>query len=95
MTEIGLADSSDAFTFVSGQPIKLLDSGAIVPMTRWDLLRVRAIAAWEWLTRRPRLVVSAVDTEAGRVTLTSQRWSWLRWRWIDSLSYTRRCGSVE
>lgn len=33
---------------------------------------------------RSRVVVSRVDADAGEVELSSERWSWLRWRWVRS-----------
>lgn len=46
---------------------------------RWYIVRhhVRRLTRW-W---RPRDVVSAVDAKQGIVTLTTERWSWRRWRW--------------
>jgi len=30
---------------------------------------------------RPRVVVAAIDRDAGRITMRKERWSWRRWRW--------------
>ena len=51
--------------------------------TRIELARLALDAAWFSVTRwwRPRTIVSAIDRNAGRITLTQQRWSWRRWRW--------------
>lgn len=43
----------------------------------------RAVGAWLRWTRwwRPRVVTSAIDTQAGSIALATERWSWRRWRW--------------
>jgi hypothetical protein len=43
-------------------------------------LRDRWLSATRWF--RPRTITSAVDIEDGCITLATERWSWLRWRWI-------------
>jgi hypothetical protein len=48
--------------------------------TMW--LRDRWMSATRWF--RPRTVTSDVDVEAGCIMLATERWSWLRWRWVQS-----------
>ncbi len=40
-------------------------------------LATRRVLPWFF----PRVVVSDIDTAAGAVTLTRERWSWRRWKW--------------
>ena len=42
-------------------------------------LRDRWLSATRWF--RPRTVTSAIDVEAGGITLATERWSWRRRRW--------------
>ena len=81
MSKIQLADRSASWNFAAGIPIVISKSGR--RLLGWRLLawRIgqRAIALTRWW--RPRTVVSAVDQEAGIVTLVDERWSWRRWRW--------------
>lgn len=77
----------DARNFVFGAPVRLLNAPGrpfrLRLATRRDLvtmwLRNRWLSATRWF--RPRTVTSAVDVEAGSITLVTERWSWRRWRW--------------
>jgi hypothetical protein len=47
--------------------------------TRWERMREATRRVLPWFF--PRVVVSDIDTAAGAVTLTRERWSWRRWKW--------------
>lgn len=82
-TTLTLANRTDVYHFSVGMPMVLGDDMRPRLATRWDQLRAwaggLAMSATRWF--RPRTVVSAVDVEAGSVSLVTERWSWLRWRW--------------
>lgn len=80
-----LADERDAWNFYVGRPVEMvwLGDGKLRRATRWERLRNRVrrtVLRWtRWF--RPRDVTSAVDVKNGTLTISSERWSWLRWRW--------------
>lgn len=82
---VTLPTVTDTWNFRIGQPIEcvMMPSGGVRLATRRERVWRRAIGAWLRWTRwwRPRVVTSAVDTQAGSITLSTERWSWRRWRW--------------
>lgn len=75
----------DTRNFYVGVQLEMLPSGRVAPiLLRRRRATVALIAAWRRVTRwwRPRTVVSAIDHERGSITMTTERWSWRRWRWL-------------
>ncbi len=85
-TIVTLLYASDAHCYYVGMPVAMRFSseGELVPLTRFELALHRARLACKRATRwfRPRTVCAAVDTECGTVTMVTETWSWLRWRWM-------------
>ncbi len=79
-TTFTLADRLDSYNFHVGVPMRSSD-GVRWRRENWrDRLLDRARRYTRWF--RPRTVTSAVDAEAGTITLVDQRWSWLKWKWL-------------
>ncbi len=81
-----LTDARDAYSFHVGMPVHTFvvgEHGGLVPATRRQRARLWIRDRWLGATRwfRPRTVISAVDRQAGSVSLVDERWSWRRWRW--------------
>lgn len=76
------AGSSD-FNFQVG-PTYVMTRKGWRRVSGWFGLRWRARQLAYRLTRwwRPRMVCTGVNRDDGFVTLTLQRWSWTRWRWL-------------
>lgn len=79
---VTLANEDDVLNFYRTQTCVMDRSGRLVPVGRWRAFWRRL---WSW--RHPPTIhmVTAIDVEAGSVTLTGpvpMRWSWLRWRWV-------------
>jgi hypothetical protein len=75
---------SDTFNFhARGKPLRMTDSGDLAPLTRGERFAAWLGDSWRSATRwwRPRTVVSAIDVDAGSITVVRERWSWRRWRW--------------
>lgn len=82
MKEVIKLATVDARNFTVGDTYVLTSSGPR-RVAGWFGVRYR-IAQWAYrMTRwwRPRTVCSAIDREAGSITMTMETWSWLRWRW--------------
>jgi hypothetical protein len=79
--KLTLASRTDTYNFTRGMPLKMLDSGSLVPMTHWDRIKDRMRSLWRRVSRAPRTVVSEIDRDAGSITVVTERWSWRRWRW--------------
>lgn len=79
-----LSERTDAFSFHPGMPCVMNPDGSLRPATRMERVKFRIAAAWRRVTwwRQHRVVVGAVDHEAGSVTMVSLRWSWRRWKWV-------------
>lgn len=76
----------DTYHFVVGDTFVMTNSGRWRRVAGLFGLWWLASQRLHWLTRwwRPRTVCSAVDQDAGVVTLAEERWSWRRWRWERS-----------
>lgn len=79
-----LTDHRDTFNFTVGPPMRLVDGYRAVRLTRREVLVGRLRQRWLSATRwfRPRRIITAIDHDAGSITMSTQRWSWLRWRWL-------------
>jgi hypothetical protein len=77
------AKRDDVYNFRRGMPLRMTDSGGLVPLTRSERAAAWFKRTWERWTRwwRPRSVVSAIDAAEGRITIVTETWSWRRWRW--------------
>lgn len=82
---VTLATASDARNFRIGDTYVMTRSGPR-RVAGWFGVRYRVGQFVYGLTRwwRPRTVCSAIDVDAGSITLSEERWSWLRWRWERS-----------
>jgi hypothetical protein len=78
--EIDLADPVDAHHFYMGAEY-VFEHGRLLTGWRLHWWRARQFAIRRTRWWRPRTVCSAIDRKRGRITLTMERWSWLRWRW--------------
>ncbi|MGE5801577.1 MAG: hypothetical protein ACM358_04930 [Gemmatimonadota bacterium] len=86
MSDLHIDIGPEARNFIVGETVVLrsTDGGRTWrKLTGWRLVayhvRRRAHDWTRWW--RPRDVVSAVDAEAGVITIRTERWSWRRWRW--------------
>lgn len=70
-----LCDPTEAANFHVNEPMYIWTSR---PSLRSRIVySFRNRFPWFW----PRSFVSAIDHEAGSITLSVERWSWRRWRW--------------
>jgi hypothetical protein len=82
LSEIEVATVSDTRNFRVGDTYVMTRSGPR-RVAGWFGVRYR-VAQWAYgMTRwwRPRTVCSAIDVEAGSITIAYEEWSWRRWRW--------------
>jgi hypothetical protein len=84
--EITLQTVTDTYNFRIGMPVEMVwPSDALQPRraTRWERIRGRVAQRLRSMTRwfRPRTVCSAIDRDAGSITMAEERWSWRHWRW--------------
>lgn len=78
--EFDLATPADAHNFRVGVEYVFEHGRRLMGWRlRWWRIRQHAIRCTRWW--RPRTVCSAIDREAGAVTMVNERWSWRRWRW--------------
>ena len=81
-----LASPADAYNFTRGQEFAITRAG-FRPVRGWFGVWFGVWFRIRWrmhrLTRwwRPRNVCTAVNPDAGVITMELERWSWLRWRW--------------
>jgi len=79
---VKLVNKADTYNFTRGMPVAWNEgSGTFVPATRLQRFRSWLFAVLRSVARRPRMVVSEIDRDEGRITMVAERWSWLRWRW--------------
>ncbi len=85
-TIVTLLDTRDCYNWRVGMPVvmRFSNEGELVRLTRFELALHRIQLACKRATRwfRPRTVCAAVDVECGTVTMVTETWSWLRWRWM-------------
>jgi hypothetical protein len=80
---VDLADRDATFSFYRGQELIWDHRGRLRLPTRLEHAWMQVTRLTRRWTRwfRPRNVVTAIDREAGSVTIETERWSWRRWRW--------------
>jgi hypothetical protein len=59
----------------------VFEHGRLLTGPRLAWWRIRQFARHWTRWWRPRTVCSAIDRDAGVVTMVKERWSWRRWRW--------------
>lgn len=73
----------DAYHFVKGAEYVMVSPRKIRRVEGlfgvWWRLRKRAMRITRWW--RPRTVCYAIDISRGVISMATERWSWLRWRW--------------
>jgi hypothetical protein len=78
--ELTLVSPADTHSFTVGDTYVMGRRGRVAG---WFGVRYR-VTMWAYsMTRwwRPRTVCSAIDREAGSITMAYETWSWRRWRW--------------
>lgn len=79
---ITLLNATDARNFVVGDTYAMTRRGPRLITGWWAFeFKIRGFASRMTHWWRPRTVCSAIDRDAGSITLTEERWSWRRWRW--------------
>jgi hypothetical protein len=85
-------------TFRMGQRIdlRMTETGELVRLTRVERVVAWFNRVWIRWTRwwRPRMVVAAMDADAGSITFAQEVWSWRRWRW-EQPGYSRLTDAAQ
>lgn len=78
--KLTLASREDAYNFQPGMVVDWMHDENLVPVRVTRLHRLRFWLRHKTRWFRPRNAVTEIW--GGTVTITRERWSWMRWQWV-------------